>query len=75
MSNIYYFILIPMVYIAFAIFLSGIIFRTIQIAISPKRKASPKIFPGKKPYWLIAFYDSFIMPAVKKHNLRRTQIR
>ncbi len=68
MQSIYYFILVPMVYIAIAIFTIGTIIRLIAIFKTPKHPATLQIYPEKKAKWLGAVYDTFFFPTVLKHR-------
>ena len=68
MDTIYYLILVPMVYIAFAVFILGIIIRLIAIFRKPPNPITLQIFPEKHPKWLRALYDTFLLPTVRKHN-------
>ena len=68
MDFIYFFILVPMVYIAFAVFIIGIIIRLITIFKKPPNPITLQIFPEKHPKWLRALYDTFFLPTVRKHN-------
>jgi len=67
-DKIYYFILVPMVYFAFAVFFIGIIFRIIKVLIAPKQPSTLQIFPEKKPSWLYTLGDAFFLPTVRKHK-------
>jgi len=60
--------MIPMVYAAFFIFILGTIIRFIRIMISPQQDTSLRIYPEKGQNALFAFYDTFFMPTIRKHN-------
>ena len=68
MQSIYYFILVPMVYIALGIFVVGTILRLIKIFKAPKHPATLQIYPEKKAKWLGTFYDAFLFPTVRRHK-------
>jgi len=67
-QTITYLILVPMVYLAFFIFTLGTIIQLVKIGRSPRQPATVQIFPQRKPRWLWALYDSFLMPTVRRHN-------
>ena len=60
MQTIYYFILVPMVYIAFGIFVVGTIIRLIKIFTTPAHPTTLQIYPEKKFKWLGTFYPFFL---------------
>ena len=68
MQTVMYFILVPMVYIALAVFLLGIAYRVFVIWRQPKRPSTPPIYPTKNPKWLWALYDTFLFPTVFRHQ-------
>lgn len=68
MQTLIYFILVPMVYIAFAVFFIGTTVRLIKIFREPKHPTTLQIFPEKKPSWLWALYDTFLFPSVRRHK-------
>ena len=68
MQSVMYVILVPMVYIAFAVFLLGIVFRVISIWRNPKLPSTQQIHPSKNPKWLWALYDTFLFPTVLRHK-------
>jgi nitrate reductase gamma subunit len=63
-----YIVLVPMVYVAFAVFFLGTTVRLIKIFRQPKHPATLQIFPEKRPKWLWALHDSFLLPTVRRHN-------
>jgi len=67
-QSVMYVILVPMVYIAFAVFLLGIVFRVISIWRKPKLPSTQQIHPSKNPKWLWALYDTFLFPTVLRHK-------
>ncbi|MEJ2282782.1 MAG: hypothetical protein P8X85_04230 [Desulfobacterales bacterium] len=64
MDSVIYFILVPMVYIAFAVFFIGTAVRLIKIFREPKNPAPLQVYPDKKPKWLWALHDTFLFPTV-----------
>jgi nitrate reductase gamma subunit len=67
-ETLIYFILVPMVYIAFAVFFIGTIIRLIKILREPKHPTTLQIFPEQKPAWLWALHDTFLFPSVRRHK-------
>jgi nitrate reductase gamma subunit len=57
-----------MVYVAFAIFFVGIAIRLIKILREPKHPTTLQIFPERRPRWLWALHDTFLLPTVRRHN-------
>ena len=68
METLYYIILVPMVYVAFAVFLIGTTIRLIKIFREPKHPSTLQIFPEKQPGWLWALFDTFLFPTVRRHK-------
>ena len=68
MEILYYIILVPMVYLAFAVFFIGTTVRLIKIFCAPKHPATLQIYPQKRPGWLWALHDTFLFPTVRKHK-------
>jgi nitrate reductase gamma subunit len=68
METVYYLILVPMVYLAFLVFVIGIISRIVKIWRAPVQPTTLQIYPAKKPKWLLILRDSFLMPTVLRHN-------
>jgi len=67
-QTLYYLVLVPMVYVAFAVFVIGTASRLVHIVRLPVYAATLQIFPKKGPGWILAIYDSFTLPTVRKHN-------
>jgi [DsrC]-trisulfide reductase subunit M len=67
-ETVYYIILIPMVYVAFGIFFIGTGVRLIKIFLEPKNPTALAIFPEKRPRWLWAVGDTFLLPTVRRHK-------
>ena len=68
METVYYVILVPMVYIAFAVFFLGTGLRLVKMFREPKHPATLQVFPEKQPKWLWALHDTFLLPTVRRHN-------
>ena len=68
MDSIIYFILVPMVYIASAVFIIGIAVRIVKLLQEPKQLTTLQIFPEKRPRWLWALYDALLFPTVRRHK-------
>jgi nitrate reductase gamma subunit len=67
-ETVYYIILIPMVYVAFGIFFIGTAVRLVKIFLEPKNPTELSIFPQKRPRWLWAVGDTFLLPSVRKNK-------
>ncbi|MFH1728910.1 MAG: respiratory nitrate reductase subunit gamma [Pseudomonadota bacterium] len=67
-DKLYYFTMIPMVYLAFAIFFTGIIYQIIRIWASPKQLHTLEIFPKQRPAMLHALKDTFLFPTIIMKN-------
>jgi len=67
-KTIYYIILVPMVYVAFAVFFVGTVARLIKIFREPKNPITLQIYPEKKPNWLYGLYDTFLFPTVLRQK-------
>jgi len=57
-----------MVYIAVAVFFIGTGIRLFSIYRAPKNPTTLQIFPEKEPKWLLALFDTFLFPTVRKHK-------
>ena len=68
METVYYIIMIPMVYVAFAVFFVGTGVRLVKIFREPKNPTDLQIFPEKRPGWLLAVGDTFLLPTVRRHK-------
>ena len=68
METVYYIIMIPMVYVAFGVFFIGTGVRLVKIFLEPKNPTELAIFPEKRPRWLWAVGDTFLMPTVRRHK-------
>jgi nitrate reductase gamma subunit len=67
-DKIFYFIMVPMVYFAFAWCIIGITVKVIGIIRSPKLPMTLKIFPESDTPFMAAVWDAFTMPTVRKHK-------
>ncbi len=61
-NDIYYFIMVPMVYIAFATFALGILFKFAVVAFSPGIKGKLGAYPRRLPRPLGVAKDAFAVP-------------
>ena len=68
MQTVYYIVLVPMVYVAFAVFFVGIGVRLVKLFRAPRHPTTLQIFPEKRPRWSWAIYDTFLVPTVRRHN-------
>jgi nitrate reductase gamma subunit len=68
LETLYYIILVPMVYVAFATFFIGTAVRLIKIFREPRHPATLQVYPEKKPGWLWALHDTFLFPTVRRHK-------
>jgi nitrate reductase gamma subunit len=67
MKTLYYLILVPMVYLAFLVFIVGTIAQGVRLWRTAKNPTTLQIFPEKKPRWPWALHDSFLLPTVRRH--------
>ena len=68
MQTVYYIVLVPMVYAAFAVFFVGTVVRLVKMFRGPVHPATLQIFPEKRPKWLWALHDTFLLPTVRRHK-------
>ena len=68
METVYYLVLIPMVYLAFVVFVLGTIIRLTKIFLELPAPGKLQLFPDKRPKWIWALYDTFLFPAVLRHK-------
>ncbi|MBD3235835.1 MAG: hypothetical protein GF330_03950 [Candidatus Eisenbacteria bacterium] len=68
MNTVYYLIMVPMVYLAVAVCLIGVIARLIALGRAPRHPHSLAIFPQRGPRFLGALGDTFGMPTVRRHQ-------
>ncbi|MBF0529960.1 MAG: respiratory nitrate reductase subunit gamma, partial [Deltaproteobacteria bacterium] len=69
MQTLYYIILVPMVYLAFLVFIVGTVVQIGRILHRPKFIPTLKIYPEKHPVWLWTLLDTFLLPTVRRHNI------
>jgi nitrate reductase gamma subunit len=66
-DKFYYFVMVPMLYAAIVIFISGILLRLIKIGLAPNPKAkSLRVFPEKRSKLLAVLSDIFLFPDVTR---------
>jgi nitrate reductase gamma subunit len=68
MELVYYIVLVPMVYLAFAVFIVGILYQGIRVSRKPKFLPRLQIYPVKRPIWFWTFWDAFTLPSVRRDN-------
>ncbi len=61
-DSIYYFIMVPMVYIAFVTLIAGTLFKLVLIFMSPTIKGTLAVFPRGSVPKLCALKDAFFVP-------------
>jgi nitrate reductase gamma subunit len=62
-DKIYYVVMVPMVYAAFAVLILGIIFKIVLVLASPRVPGTRATFPKKLPRLVGIFTDAFTIPA------------
>jgi nitrate reductase gamma subunit len=67
-DKIYYFIMVPMVYLAFVSCIIGIALKIVGILRAPKHPTTLKIFPETKRPLLAALLDALTLPTVREHR-------
>jgi len=65
-ERIYSFVMVPMVYASVAVFVLGILGRSIRIVRAPRQQTTLQIFPAPRHPWLRALGDTFLMPTIRK---------
>lgn len=68
MDGVYYFIMVPFVYIAILAMFVGIVVKIVSIVSSPAPAFSLKTYPARKHPILAALGDAFAMPQVRKRK-------
>ena len=68
LDTVIYFILVPMVYIAFGVFIIGTVFRLVSIFSKPKNPSTLRIYPDKGAPWLLATADALFFPTIRRHK-------
>lgn len=68
LDKVYYFIMVPLVYISIIVMIVGIAARIISILRAPLPAFSLKTYPAKKRPFFAALMDTFSMPMIRKGN-------
>jgi [DsrC]-trisulfide reductase subunit M len=68
LQSLYYLILVPMVYLAVAVFIIGTCFRLWQIFQEPAHPTTLQIYPEKKGKFLASLVDTFFFPTIRRHK-------
>lgn len=68
MQTLCYIVLVPMVYLAAAVFFFGTIARMAAILRAPANPSILQIYPEKRPKLLWALHDAFLFPTVRRHK-------
>jgi len=67
-SDVFYFVMVPMVYAAFLIFIAGVIFRLIVVFSSKKARGTFSTYPKKLPRPLGVLKDAFLVPVAWRRD-------
>jgi len=67
-DSIFYFVMVPMVYIAAAIFVLGILFKLVMVLLSPALPGTLGVFPRKVPGPIGILKDSLLAPTAWRHS-------
>jgi len=67
LNGLYWFVMVPMVYLAVIVLVAGVVGRLIAILRAPPPPFSLKLHPAAKRPGLAALRDTFAMPQVRKH--------
>lgn len=68
LDKVYYFVMVPMVYLAFSWCIVGITMKIIGIFRAPPHPFTLRIFPDSKTPYLRALLDAFTFPTVREHR-------
>lgn len=68
MDTVAYLIMVPMVYAAVAVFLIGCVVRLARVLAAPKVPHTLRVFPVRRAAPLLALYDTFALPTVRRHQ-------
>lgn len=68
METVYYLVLVPMVYAAFVVFVLGVVVKIVKLLQAPPHPTTLQIYPERRPRWLWALHDAFLLPTVRRHN-------
>jgi nitrate reductase gamma subunit len=63
---IFHFVMVPMVYIAFAVFVAGVVVRMARVLRAPRHPSTLAVFPVRRPAFLRALVDTFVLPVVRR---------
>ena len=61
-DTLYYFVMVPMVYLAAAVFVAGLIFKFMNVMFSPRIKGRLGLFPRRLPRTAGVLKDAFALP-------------
>ncbi|NLH48728.1 MAG: respiratory nitrate reductase subunit gamma [Myxococcales bacterium] len=67
-DKIFYFVMVPMVYLAFAWCIIGVLVKIVGIWRSPKPTHTLKIFPEKSSPTLVGTIEAFTLPTVRRYQ-------
>jgi len=67
-ETVYYLVLVPMVYAAFVVFVLGVVVKIVKLLQAPPHPTTLQIYPERRPRWLWALHDAFLLPTVRRHN-------
>jgi len=68
LDGLYYFIMVPLVYLSIAVMALGIVLRIASILAAPAPAFSLKTYPARKRPLLAALGDAFGMPSIRKRK-------
>lgn len=68
MERVYYLVLVPMVYMAYAVFIVGSVIRLAGVFGAPRNPTALNIYPKKSLGWLRVLADTFLFPTVRRHK-------
>jgi len=68
LQSLYFVILVPMVYLAFGVFIIGTGIRLFQIFKAPAHPTTLQLYPEKTGKFLAALFDTFLFPTVRRHK-------
>lgn len=68
MQAVYYFVLIPMVYVAFAVFIIGTVLQGARIVFGLRYSLETAVGPERKPKVLGALYETLLSPSVLRSH-------
>lgn len=63
---VFHFVMVPMVYLAFAVFAAGVIVRMTRVLRAPRHPSTLAVFPVRRPAFLRALVDTFALPVVRR---------